>query len=192
MKCIFDLNRKLINNRTLSVGYSLGMVKIEAFDNSHFIHQTVRVCCTDHTDNIVSSIANCFDLTMNFLCNWKQIKNHTQSVGYSLGMVKTEAFHNSHFMHQTVRGCHTDHADSIVSSMACISDFFMQPETHQKSYLVSGLYNRLGTYMVWLKGIIIIIMINIIMMQTSKKYIHVNHTNVHTRKRNLSHNRMQH
>ena len=28
-------NRKL---RTLSLGYSLGMVKIEAFDNSHFLH----------------------------------------------------------------------------------------------------------------------------------------------------------
>ena len=31
-------------------------------------------------------------------------------------------FDNSHFMPQTVRGCHTDHSDSIVSSMACIFD----------------------------------------------------------------------
>ena len=41
---------------------------------------------------------------------------------YSLGMVKIEAFDDSHFMHQTVRACHTDHTDSIVSSMACIVD----------------------------------------------------------------------
>ena len=30
-----------MNNRTLSMGYSLGMVEIEAFDSSHFMHQTV-------------------------------------------------------------------------------------------------------------------------------------------------------
>ena len=41
---------------------------------------------------------------------------------YSLGMAKIEAFDDSHFMHQTVRVCHTDHTDSIVSSMACIVD----------------------------------------------------------------------
>ena len=39
---------------------------------------------------------------------------------YSLGMVKIEAFDESYFMHQTIRVCHTDHPDSIVSSMACI------------------------------------------------------------------------
>ena len=32
-----------MDNRTLSMGYSLGMVEIEAFDNSHFMHQTVCV-----------------------------------------------------------------------------------------------------------------------------------------------------
>ena len=36
-------NRKFVNNRNLSMGYSLGMVEIEAFDNSHFMHQTVCV-----------------------------------------------------------------------------------------------------------------------------------------------------
>ena len=41
---------------------------------------------------------------------------------YSLGMAKIEAFDDSHFMHQTVRVCHTDHPDSIVSYMACIVD----------------------------------------------------------------------
>ena len=41
---------------------------------------------------------------------------------YSLGMVKIEASDDSHFMHQTVRVCHTDHPDSIVSSMACTVD----------------------------------------------------------------------
>ena len=38
---------------------------------------------------------------------------------YSLGMAKIEAFDDSHFMHQTVRVRHTDHPDSIVSSLAC-------------------------------------------------------------------------
>ena len=34
---------------------------------------------------------------------------------------------NSRFMHQTVRVCHTDHTDSIISSMACIFDFKFLP-----------------------------------------------------------------
>ena len=37
-------------------------------------------------------------------------------------MVKTEAFDDSHFMHQAVRVGHTDHTGSIVSPMACIFD----------------------------------------------------------------------
>ena len=93
------------------------MAKIEAFEDSHFMRQTVRVCHTDHTDSIVSSTACIFDFKKNFLCNPKL---RTLTLGYSLGMVKIEAFDNSHFMHQTVRGRHTD---SIVSSMACIFDF---------------------------------------------------------------------
>ena len=32
------------NYCTLTVGYSLGMVKIEAFDDRRFMHQTIRVC----------------------------------------------------------------------------------------------------------------------------------------------------
>ena len=82
------------------------MAKIEAFDDSHFMHQAVRVCHTDHTDSIVSSMACIFDFKKNFLCNCKL---RALSVSYSLGMVKIEAFDNSHFMHQTVRGRHTDH-----------------------------------------------------------------------------------
>ena len=35
-------------------------------------------------------------------------------------MVKMEAFEDSHFMPQAVRGGHTDHTGSIVSLMACI------------------------------------------------------------------------
>ena len=38
------------------------MVKIEAFDNSHFMNQAVSVCHTYHTDSIVSSMACIFDL----------------------------------------------------------------------------------------------------------------------------------
>ena len=37
-------------------------------------------------------------------------------------MVKMEAIDDPHFMHQTVRGGHIDHAGSIVSLMACIFD----------------------------------------------------------------------
>ena len=49
-------------------------------------------------------------------------QNRTLSVGYSLGMVKMEAFDDSHFMHQAVRGGHTEHTGSIFSLMACIFD----------------------------------------------------------------------
>ena len=49
--------------------YSLGMVKMEAFDDSHFMHQAVRVGHTDHTGSIVSLMACIFDLKKKFLCN---------------------------------------------------------------------------------------------------------------------------
>ena len=61
-------------NRTLSVGYSLGMVKMQAFDDSHFMHQAVRVGHTDHTGSIVFPMACIFDLKKKFLCNWTLIK----------------------------------------------------------------------------------------------------------------------
>ena len=50
------------------------MAKIEAFDNSHFMHQAVRVGHTDHTGSIVSLMACIFDLKKKFLCNRKLIK----------------------------------------------------------------------------------------------------------------------
>ena len=96
-------------NRTLLEGYSLGMVKMEGFDESHFMHQAVRVGHTDHTGSIVSLMACIFG-------------NSSQSYCYSLGMVKTEAFDDSHFMHQADRVGHTDHTGSIVSLMAYIFD----------------------------------------------------------------------
>ena len=83
------------------------MVKIEAFNNSHFMHQTVRVCHNDHTDSIVSSMACIVDSKK--LCDRELVKDRT--LGYSLGMEKIEAFDNSQFMHQTVRVCHTDLTD---------------------------------------------------------------------------------
>ena len=58
-------------NRTQSEGYSLGMVKMEAFDDSHFMHQAVRVGHTDHTGSIVFPMA-C--IKKKFLCNRKLIK----------------------------------------------------------------------------------------------------------------------
>ena len=50
--------------------YSLGMVKMEVFDVSHFMHQTVRGGHTDHTGSIVSLMACIFDLKKKLLCNW--------------------------------------------------------------------------------------------------------------------------
>ena len=47
------------------------MVKMEAFDDSHFMHQAVRVGHTDHTGSIVSPMACIFDLKKKFLRNWK-------------------------------------------------------------------------------------------------------------------------
>ena len=47
---------------------SLGMVKIEAFDDPHFMHQTVRGGHYDHTGSIVSLMACIFDLIKKFLC----------------------------------------------------------------------------------------------------------------------------
>ena len=49
------------------------MVKIEAFDDSHFMHQAVRGGHTDHTGSIVSLMVRIFDLKKKFLCNWKLI-----------------------------------------------------------------------------------------------------------------------
>ena len=50
------------------------MVKMEAFDDSHFMHQAVRVGHTDHTGSIVFPMVCIFDLKKIFLCNWTLIK----------------------------------------------------------------------------------------------------------------------
>ena len=68
------ISKKLVKNCTLSVGYSLGMVKMEAFDDSHFMHQAVRGGHTDHTGSIVSPMACIFDLKKKYLCFRKLIK----------------------------------------------------------------------------------------------------------------------
>ena len=56
------------------MGYSLGMVKMEAFDDSHFMHQAVRVGHTEHTGSIVSLMACMFDLKKKIFCNSKLVK----------------------------------------------------------------------------------------------------------------------
>ena len=53
------------------------MVKMEAFEDSHFMPQAVRGGLTDHTGSIVSSMACMFDLKNRFLCNSK----NSSSVG---------------------------------------------------------------------------------------------------------------
>ena len=81
-------NFYVTGNSSQSYCYSLGMVKTEAFDYSHFMHQAVRV---DHTGSIDFSMACISDLKKKFLCNLKLIKIvlHCMSVhvGYSLGIV---------------------------------------------------------------------------------------------------------
>ena len=71
---ILKRNFYVAGNSSQSYCYSLGMVKTEAFDDSHFMHQAVRVSHSDHTASIVSPMACIFDLKKKFLCTWN---NHT-------------------------------------------------------------------------------------------------------------------
>ena len=90
----------------------------------------VYVCTYVHTNTLqhttfitlITLIASFLPWNASLILKSIFSETHTQSVGYSLGMVKMEAFDDSHFMHQAVRGGHTDHTGSIVSSMACIFD----------------------------------------------------------------------
>ena len=67
------------------------------------------------------------------------IKNCTLTEeGYSLGMLKMEAFDDSHFMHHTVRDGHTESNGSIVSLMACIFDL-------KKKFYVIGNSSKLDS-----------------------------------------------
>ena len=74
----FPWHASLILKRNFNVTgqlycYSLGMVKMEAFEDPHFMHQTVRGGHTDYTGSIVSLMACIFDLKKKFLCNWKLV-----------------------------------------------------------------------------------------------------------------------
>ena len=112
---------------------------MEVFDDSHLMHQAVRVGHTDHTGSIVSLMACIFVLKKKFLCKWTLIKI---VLCYSLGMVKMVAFNDSHFMHQAVRVVISDHTGSIVSLMACIFDLnrnFYVTGHLSKSYSIGGL-----------------------------------------------------
>ena len=57
---ILKSNRTLVLCRRAIAG--LGMVKMKAFEDSHFMPQAVRVGLTDHTGSIVSLMACIFDL----------------------------------------------------------------------------------------------------------------------------------
>ena len=80
LKIDFYVTAETHQNRTLSEGYSLGMVKMEAFEDSHFMPQAVRGGLTDYTGSIVSSMACMFDLKNRFLCN-----SRNSSKSYSVG-----------------------------------------------------------------------------------------------------------
>ena len=64
-------------NRTLSEGYSLGMVKMEAFDDSHFMHQAVRLGHTDHTGSIVFPWHASLMLKRNFYVTGNSLNSYT-------------------------------------------------------------------------------------------------------------------
>ena len=71
---ILKRNFYVTGNSSQSYCYSLGIVKTEAFDDSHFMHQAVRGGHTDHTGSIIFPMASIFDLKNKFLCNQKLIK----------------------------------------------------------------------------------------------------------------------
>ena len=119
------------------------MVKMEACDYSHFMHQAVRGGHTDHTGSIVSLMACIFDLKKKFYVTG----NSSQSYCYSLGMVKTEAFDDSHFMPQAVRVGLTDHTGSIVFPMACIFDLKKKFLCNRK--LIKIVHYRRAIALVW-------------------------------------------
>ena len=79
MACIFDLkkkffcNSKLVKIKLCLWAIALGMVKMEAFDDSYFMHHTVRGGHTESTGSIASLMACIFDLKKKFLCNWTLI-----------------------------------------------------------------------------------------------------------------------
>ena len=70
---ILNINFYVPGNLSQSYCYSFGMVKMEAFEDSHFMPQAVRVGLTDHTGSIVSLMECIFDLKKKFLCNRKLI-----------------------------------------------------------------------------------------------------------------------
>ena len=53
------------------------MVKMEAFEDSHFMPQAVRVCLTDDTGSMVSLMACIFDLKKKLLCNRNSSKSYS-------------------------------------------------------------------------------------------------------------------
>ena len=73
LKINFYVTGNSSKSHTIGGLYSLGMVKMEAFDDSHFMPQAVRVGHTDHTGSIVSPMACIFDLKKKSLCNWKLV-----------------------------------------------------------------------------------------------------------------------
>ena len=76
------------------------MVKTEAFDDSHFMHQELVILIT-----LVASLLSwhaSLILKRNFYVTGNSSKLHSVSGLYSLGMVKIEAFDDRCFMHQFV------------------------------------------------------------------------------------------
>ena len=53
------------------------MVKMEAFEESHFMPQAVRSGHANHTGSIVSLMACIFDLKKKFLCNRSSSKSYS-------------------------------------------------------------------------------------------------------------------
>ena len=61
--------------------------------------------------------------------------------------MKMGEFDDPHFMHQTIRGGHTDHTGSIVSLMACIFDLKKTSLCNRK--LIKIVLYRRAIALVW-------------------------------------------
>ena len=81
MTCIFDLKKKCLCNWTLIkivlCRWAIAWYKMEAFDDSHFMHKAVRGGHTEHTGSIVSLMTCIFDLKRNFYVTGNSSKSNS-------------------------------------------------------------------------------------------------------------------
>ena len=114
---------KLNKNHTPTVGYSLGIQKMEGSKIPNFIHQTNREghIHLNHTIKPCNGLSNDW-IKGNSTCS-KLNKNWTPTVGYSLGFQKIESSKTPNVIHQTRREGHTDLTHNIKPCIGCSSEW---------------------------------------------------------------------